>query len=423
MSPLEFEDVPAPSPAIAPVRAGSPGKLRRFAATIVARAGSLVLDKPLVLVCIALGAAACAKTGIFVFNLLNYELAIERKLPWLPELGDHGYLSGSLAGPIVARLLGIHGPGPYELLHGVILVGGIGLLLVTVNRRRGARATRLVAVALASAPVLVENLTNLGSYDVFTLMLGSFLALAEGWQAVLALSFGLGLFHFEMGVFIALALLMSGPKHPLGRRLDAACMFGGLLAGKLILSAYLADLGALGHNRFTDTLHWVSTDVGALSKLPIWVLLLIGLTIAYSLFGAAWPWVDLLLRKHGSEWGQPRRATWALLLLLVPALLADDVSRVYAMITWPTLLSLVLAAEHNGSETSLRRFAGIAVLGLVYLPSVSVYYWRLVVPDLRSPVILATSVLSGVVFAVMLAFTRAKPLAEEFSAEQAVVEA
>jgi hypothetical protein len=398
-------------PADSETSGGKPARPKRRLAALVERAASVVLDLPLLAVCAGLAAIAVVRNGLGVYKFVGTEIAIAKSLPYPPHvplaLGSPawvGTLMESMPLEILARLLGITTQAGYVWLYVVVLTLGVAGLLAWVHRTRGDRATRLAALALAASPALTTTLRWLGGYDAPTVLLLSFLAIAGSWPALLGLSVALGLFHFWDGVFVAVALMIVGPKRAMSQKRRALVMFGGLAAGKLALSLYLAAVGVtLSRTDYTITT-WTK-HLADLAKAPPIAWAIMAVALVYAMFGASWAWLLPFVRRVGKGWPQTRGGIAALLFLLLPTVIADDVSRNYAILALPVLLTLILVADRYADEQSVRLLAGWGFLGLL-LPAGWVFLYDVGFPLLTSPGGLLTLAGLAAAFAVLLWLVR-----------------
>jgi len=378
--------------------------LQRMARGVIARAASWLLDPPLPLVAVVFGLIVLLKTGWNTYVCLDQELMIAKALPGAPTLDfSYQFLRWSLAGPILARLLGAVTPRAFLALHAAVLVLSVVTILAITAYRRGNRAARFVLLALACSSSVTVMLRWLGSYDVFTFLASSLLVLSSGWEEVFVLSGALGFLHFEQGVFIALALLIVGPKRSLGRWRQAGLMLGGLLVGKVLITAYLASTGMDAFSRLYFVTHDepLSAFVGsAMTYLP---------ALLYTMFGAGWVWLGVLALRVGRDWGQTRRGMLALALLVIPTIVTLDETRVYTMMAWPVLMTLALVAERRAEEDDLRLLAGAGLLGFIVLPAGFVTFEGEFFPALTDSVgrMMTGAVLAA--FGVLLVWARSRP--------------
>lgn len=359
------------------------GLVRSACAHLTAGAAFFVLRRPVPLVMLCVAALALMRNGTSYFYYLAYELSIVDQLPGRIILDSRAaYLVHSPIGPWLARALGIRTGSEFVMLHVFVLALGLASLLFVVWRRRGPRAARILAVALAGSPALTHVLHQLGSYDVFTLIFGSALVMATDLPGLLVASLALGLGHFEQGVFVLASIAILGSCRVLNSKRGLLAAAGGLVVGKIALIAYLAAIVTPGSrmDAFSGSLHDI---VNVVASYPAGVVL-VGLAgLVYSLFGSAWAW---MLPVMGSSYPgvETKRLLAALAVILVPSLLTSDPSRVFAMVSWPVLMSVVLMVERRADDAVFRRLAATLLLALILLPSVEVFYWRASVPLLES---------------------------------------
>lgn len=364
---------PPPGPSTARGRTG----IAALGDAVVERAASLVLDRPFWLVIAVLTLVRFVKAPVEAWNLLDHELMLARTLPHLPHFArDDWFLMTSPTGPVLAHMLCFVSERMYLALHVNIIASGLIFLLIATFRQRGERAARLVALMLVASDVSIFLGNTIGGYDPFTFIASSFLVLASTPLAVVVCSAALGLFHFEQGLLIAVALFIVGPKRSIGRKQQAILTFGGLLVGKLALTVFLAAIGAPLNPRITYAGEEFFITLGmAIQFFPAMV---------YAAMGPAWVWLVALMWKVGPRWGQVRRGFFALAFLSVPMMVTMDETRVYALLSWPVLMTLMLVAERRASEANLRLLVGVTAIAMIVLPSGWVWLGSVGFPDFAS---------------------------------------
>ena len=310
------------------------------------------------------------KNGFGVYPASVLELDIASALPNAITLHpDAQYLMYSLAGPVLARILGVTSIQGWVVLHAIVLATTFVALILTIRNRRGERAARISAVTLCSSAVPAVLLQWVGSYDAFTFALGSFLVVVESWPALLLVSVGLGMFHFEQGAVIVGLLVLLGASRRWSRLQLGLTTVSGLFLGKLVLTVYLSGLGIGATQARLQYMLGGPMPSGnylqmALNNFP---------TLLYSVLGGAWFWLIVAVLIVGRDWKDMRLVPVALALGFLPALLTHDQTRVYAMVTAPVLLYTALLVDDHGSADEVDLVVSTALISLVVAPAVIVW--------------------------------------------------
>lgn len=344
--------------------------------TLLDRIGGALFRLPLWGLGLLLTVVAVAKNGIWYNPALDAFLEISRQFPEPPNLGPGAYLLSSPLGPAIAWLLHLDGALAFVVLHLAVLLASAGGLVLLVRRRFGVLAAQVTMVALFCSPLSNLLLTWLGQPDPFTFAGASGLVVLQSPVGLFVAALMLGVNHFEQGVFMVLAAFVLRLKDDGRRALFRIGAIGvGICAGKLALQAYHHRYGITSGG---DRLAYATTASGFrrffdlfAMNFPTWL---------FSVFNAMWLFLAAVYLRHRREL---LVALGLLVLFVIPAVLALDETRVYALITWPVVLWVVLWICCNEDEMLVRRLATVTLLLGVLLPRVIVWEGRTYTSSLR----------------------------------------
>lgn len=269
-------------------------------------------------------------------------------------------------GPALARLLGATTSTRYRLLHAGVLVAGSAALGWVVATRWSPRVALIAATAFAASPAAVVLTAWTGSYDVFTFLLGSAIVVARRPVAAAFAGFVAAFAGFEQTVISVVLLLgVAVVTDDRDRRRVYVGGLVGTVLGRIVLTAWLR-----AHGITHDRSYWISFFGPSyflhqfVHSLGVFLLSALGGAIVVVVAALA-----LGVRSGVS------RAVWigALAVPLVPVALTEDQTRVYAMITWPIVLALVLAAAPAFTPGRVRVLVPAALLLGLALP---MFVWR-----------------------------------------------
>jgi hypothetical protein len=307
------------------------------------------------------------RAGFGTYPGLPIALDITTQLPSIPHFPPLAqFLEFSPLGPAIAATLHLTGSTGYEALHVAVLVAGMTAAALVIHRRWPAPTTLLAVTAFLTSQTAVVALAWTGSYDVFTIVLGTAIVICRRpWVAALA-GFVAAFAAFEQSIIsvvalIAVTFLARAPGRD--RYLAAA---GGLVVGRIVLTIVLRANDVTHDRRYW----WQHFGIGHFldqfwRALPLLLLTGLGTSI---LIVAACLWLGV------STWRS--RAVWlgALVVPLVAVALGEDQTRVYANIVWPIVLALVLVtAEAIPPPRAVALSRVSLVLGLL-VPSI--FLWR-----------------------------------------------
>lgn len=266
--------------------------------------------------------------------------------PKWPQLPDDvpdlfQFVLWSPIGPAVAHLIGVGTPGPYVALHVGVLCIGVLAAGLTAHRHYGSRtAVGLVSVVMLS-PAMTVLLAWSGGYDVFTVVLSLILVVgvSDRWSFVVGAL--LAVSAFEHGLLILMALSLLAVAGVWGRARSCVIAMIGLATGGLGLLVWLRTSG-VHHGRSYWIDHFGFSHFWKMAQ-NSWPLL------AVSLFGVLWPLVFVLLR--GFERRQSAAVACVLFLPVLPMLVTEDQTRVFAILTIAPLSAIVMSRIVSGDRT------------------------------------------------------------------------
>jgi|GEM_PF-5661853 len=286
-------------------------------------------------------------------------------LPMLPTQDPLAqYLYWSPIGPIIAATIGANRVGSFQLLHLAVLATCACLVGVIVIRRYGSATTYLIGATFVGSQAGVICLYWVGSYDVFTVGLTSLLVVTWNRLALGLLGLALAFAAFEQSLIIfallgALSLLGLFPR---GLRLLPALI--GLLAGRVLLGVWLAR-NDVHFGRLYFLQHFgVSYFLDQFSTSFVW-LVLTGLGTAA---------IPLAYAISCIPTWSARFATGGIFMAaLVPVAISEDQTRVFAAISWPLVLTVVLWAAERSRTTAIRALTVGTLASAALLPGFIVW--------------------------------------------------
>jgi hypothetical protein len=304
------------------------------------------------------------RCGWGTYPSLQVLLDISAAYPTILEITPFGqYVHYSPAGPVLARLVSVDTPVAYQVLHVGVFVVSAAVLVGIVARRYGRQVTWMVVVAFITSQAVVVLSAWLGSYDVFTWVIGTAVVLIRSriGAAIVGL---LGAFAaFEQTVIsVVLLAAVTGMGRPASAIRYLAAL-AGLVVGRLWLALALSSNGAphdrldflrrAGPSRFVDQFT---------EQIPLFAL---------TAFGGAWITLICCLGSIPAR----ERIRWivALVVAVIPCALGEDQTRVYALVTWPLLLAIVLRAGPLLSGAQRRRANGLSLVAGLIIPPI--YIW------------------------------------------------
>ena len=289
-------------------------------------------------------------------------------LPSIPTLDPLAqYSLSSPLGAFLAAIAHADTSTAFELLH-LVAMAVLALVVATmVVRKHGWTASALVGAAFVGSQTGVVLLAWIGSYDVFTVGLLSLLVVVSDRRVAAVLGLALAFSAFEQSAIVLLALFVLALVGIGGTRARLAWAAGGLVLGRIVLEVWL---------RSNDVTHgrW-------------WFLRQIGIGHVLRLFGHGLPW--LLVTGLGATVvavvvaiaALPSRRSRAvvvgvLLAALVPTALSLDETRVFAVLTWPVVMALLLDHAGRVDASAVRRLAGWTLALAAIVPGLFVWEGR-----------------------------------------------
>jgi hypothetical protein len=340
------------------------------------RASSGLNALPYTWLCLVAATAAIAANGIWTTPALDvvWRIATDITRDPFPDSIDADWLLTSWLTPALAWLVGATAtPRMFALFCGGLLAGCYAAMCIMFRLRFGEPVARILVLVLATSPLATVLLTWIGYSDPLSVTLATtILVLRPLWlRGVLAALLAAN--HAEQAMVLLMVLFLLIPcvdSRYAGRegwRLALALMAGGL-AGWSAVHGFQAVQGIhVERDRFDYMLeNGIDRDFTLFARNPQMLL--------WSFFGFVWLLVvpaALTMRRGTGEAASvvPRLALAA--LICVGATLATlDSTRVFSVLSWPLLVTLLVLAVRQGAAPSLTRLAATAfVLGL-FLPKV-----------------------------------------------------
>lgn len=310
-----------------------------------------------------------ARIGLGPFPGIDLDLRITKSLPAVPRLGiDEQFALYSPIGLVVARVLRISTRSSWLVLHGVVLVGGLGVELAWCRKRYGDLVARFVVITWSSSAVPVVLFGWLGAYDVFSVILSTALVLSGSTIAAALIGFLLAFTNFEQSIVSVGVLAGLAAFGLFGRVKQFVAAGAGLLVGRLILTAYLRANDATSDRMAFLQAHNASGIVQSfLSNSPM---------ILATAFGAAA--LLLIATALRDELPTRDRVLWlaAFLPAFAVAMFGLDQTRVVVLINWPILLGLAITVAQTWPRASVQRLGTAMVAMTLMLPAVFVWDGR-----------------------------------------------
>lgn len=270
-------------------------------------------------------------------------------------------------GPSLVAFLQLRGTAAFVVVHLVVLVLLVIVVGVLVVRRHGGMAAGLTGAAFVGSSTAVVLLAWVGSYDVFTVGFLSVLVVARDRRLAAATGFLLAFAAFEQSVFVIAALAALSVVGIGAERLRLAWAAGALVLGRAVLEVWL---------RANDVTHgrgWFLRETGVSHLLGQFVDALPWLVVTG--FGATL--LPVVVAVAGLPSVRARVVVVAVLLAaLVPTALSLDQTRVFAILTWPVVMALVLDHADRNAPTSIRRLATATLILAAIVPGIVVWEGR-----------------------------------------------
>lgn len=274
-------------------------------------------------------------------------------LPSLPRLAPQAqYVLSSPIGAVVASLFRATSEASFDLVHIGVFIGFAVVVGVLVVRRDGFGPAALVGAGFVGSQTSVILLAWIGSYDVFTVGLTSMLVVVRRWWAMAMIGFLLAFAAFEQGLIIIGMLLVLSAFGMFDRWRGLLWALGGSAIGRILLQVWL---------RANDATHG-----------RLWFLRSAGLEELLGQFWRSLPWliptalgatVVVLVVALASEprWRDRIVVIVLLVACLVPVAVSLDQSRVYAVLSWPIVMVVLLRYARRSDR---REIAGLSMITL-----------------------------------------------------------
>lgn len=311
------------------------------------RIRKLVFESPYWAFCAVLLAACVLQNGIWYSPQATRFLDIAKDLTTIPatlEVYNQWYLYSYL-GPTLAWVFGATGSlFIFTLFHLGALLAFFALMARVLRQRAGDFVARSILIVFFLTALPSVLFTWLGGPDVFTFALASLIVIFWRNAAIVALAAVLlGVNHFEQGVAI-LALSVVYLLYAEGRReaLQFAMIVApGLLLGRVALEWHFADYDfGISFSRLTYFVAFGAHPyvIATVGNLP---------ALLYSLFQLAAVFL-VGLSLHNLPAGKTTRAfLFAANLGFYLILFTLDQTRVFALVTFPLWLFLLLSPEYT----------------------------------------------------------------------------
>lgn len=299
------------------------------------------------------------------------EFLATRVVPALPSLPRQDalfeYLYSSPIGTFVAAVVHAETLRSYQLLHLGVFGAFAAVIGVLVVRHHGVVTGALVGSAFVGSQASVVCLFWLGSYDVFTVGLTSLLVVLRNRIAAALVGFTLAFANAEQAVIViallAVLSLVGLFKDP--RRLLSAGI--GLLVGRVLLGWWLSA-NDVHHGRAYFFQHFGLAHFldQFWSSLPWLVLTGLGASVVTVIFAL----------RNEKSWRTRLVFVAALIAALVPVAISEDQTRVFAVITWPLVMSLSLRFGATGERRHIGHVALGTLVAAAAVPGIVIWTGR-----------------------------------------------
>ena len=310
---------------------------------------------------------AMAVRGVWMTPNIADWLAMAREPLGTPAVPPtNTYIMSSPLPAVTAGLLGFaHNEWTFATFHLIVLLGSLVLTMRAVSRRAPGAEWLLLAVFISS-PISTVTFTWLGQPDAYVVGLGAALVFLRRPPAVLAVAALLALTSFEQGVYVVASVgLVAAPLLGARRWIHAPAAAAGLLIGRVLLTGYQT---AFGIDQETSRWEWLS-DHGIWqaiqSQLGWWPVTVV------SMFSVTWIFVVWWFRT-AVDIPLAGGVAVAFAAALVPMTLSYDHSRVFAIITWPMLVAMVVWAGEHVDPSGVRRVVRLVLPVGIIVPAVLV---------------------------------------------------
>lgn len=271
--------------------------------------------------------------------------------PMHPTYKAH-YLLGSPLGFWAQWALQVDSPDGYVLMHFAALIAAIIGSTLMLRHYWSETAARYMLIAWTLSPLSAIETGSLGQPDPSTIFAAAaIIAGPAGWCVVGGMLLGFN--HFEQGVFIT---AFAGVLRPGRSWSTAVAAISGLIAGKILLEWYHHAAGIVGDARLDMARSGGSWEPFARQAVAV----------TWSVYGLMWVAV-LWAAREGA-----RRFLIVTGVAMLPVLFTTDLTRVWALLTWPAVLALCYWITERDSP-QVRRAALWLLVAAVVIPRANVW--------------------------------------------------
>jgi hypothetical protein len=272
------------------------------------------------------------------------------------------FLLSSPPAAVMARVTGVRTSTGLAVASLCIVVATLATTWWVIRKRNGSLAAAATVVLFVGLPISTVLQGWLGSYDAFTFAFATMLVLSKraGWA--LLLGCGLAVSAAEQGAVILIALAILAMARVGGNLALYGWAALGLVVGRIGLGIWLATNEVEHGRRYWLESFGVQYFVDLAKQSPLMLLA--------SLFGAG---LVMAAAAITTDRGRPVVASVVAVMVAVPAtVLTEDQTRVFALLTWPPLLVMVLAAVATSPDV-IRRWGRVTLLFALVIPGFFVW--------------------------------------------------
>ena len=301
--------------------------------------------------------------GFFPIGSINNFVQLTTAIPGAGHLpGGAQYLYNSMTGPFLAHFVGVDNSVDWIRFHIVMIIIGIVIMGLMAAHAAGRRFVGVLYATFAAASVSTVLLGWVGSYDIYTLIGLTVMALSRwGWIAI----FGgiiVGTTNIEMGAAAFVALVVVGWADGRLQIWNAVGAAAGLIIGHGLLLWWQHSHGVSG-SRLGYAEAYGIDKIWHLSTHSLPALAMTWMGAATLLVG--WTW----LHRVSNRW----RIVVALVIAILPGMLALDETRVSAVVVWPVVAWLVARSFKKMPGPTSAAAAATLIVALVVPP---VFMWE-----------------------------------------------
>lgn len=263
--------------------------------------------------------------------------------------GTGSFVLSSPAGSLIAASLGATRPATFAVLNLALIATVFAGTVWMVRRHHGDDKARTVALVWAALPTSTVLLTWLGQPDPLIIGAGTALVFVANPLAAAAWALLAGFTSGPQAGLLVALLAYATRRRPVW----ILAALAGVAAGAALVPVWQAAAGIeqeVGRAGYLLTFGPATMIRGALSA---WQPLL------WSLFAGAWPVVGWLVWRDRMV-----RTVTVMVAALAVALVTFDHTRVFALVTWPVVLTMSTRIDDD------RAVGWLAVAALLVPPSV-----------------------------------------------------